>query len=75
MWPAIFPLAVSDLGKFTKTGSALLIMGIAGGAIMPPIYGVLAESAGAQYAYLMLVPCYAVILYFAVRGYRAGKAA
>lgn len=75
MWPAIFPLAVSDLGKFTKTGSALLIMGIAGGAIMPPLYGVLVESVGSQQAYLMLVPCYAIILYFAMKGYRAGKSA
>jgi FHS family L-fucose permease-like MFS transporter len=75
MWPAIFPLAVSDLGKFTKTGSALLIMGIAGGAILPPLYGVLVESVGSQQAYLMLVPCYAIILYFAIRGYNAGKAA
>jgi len=75
MWPAIFPLAVSDLGKFTKTGSALLIMGIAGGAIMPPLYGVLAEAVGSQHAYLMLVPCYAIILYFAVKGYRLGKTA
>lgn len=74
MWPAIFPLAVSDLGKFTKTGSALLIMGIAGGAILPPLYGVLVESVGSQYAYLMLVPCYAMILYFAIKGHRAGKA-
>ncbi len=75
MWPAIFPLAVSDLGSSTKTGSAFLIMGIAGGAILPPLYGVLAESVGSQYAYLMLVPCYVVILYFAMKGYRAGKAA
>jgi MFS transporter, FHS family, L-fucose permease len=75
MWPAIFPLAVSDLGKFTKTGSALLIMGIAGGALLPPLYGVLVESVGSQQAYLMLVPCYAIILYFAMRGYKAGKAA
>lgn len=74
MWPAIFPLAVSDLGKFTKTGSALLIMGIAGGALLPPLYGFISKLAGAQQAYLMLVPCYLVILYFAMRGYKAGKA-
>ena len=75
MWPAIFPLAVSDLGKFTKTGSALLIMGIAGGALLPPLYGKVSEFVGPQQAYLMLVPCYAIILYFAMRGYRAGKVA
>jgi FHS family L-fucose permease-like MFS transporter len=74
MWPAIFPLAISDLGKFTKTGSALLIMGIAGGAILPPLYGKIAEFVGSQQAYWILLPCYLFILYFAVKGYKAGKA-
>jgi fucose permease len=41
MWPAIFPLGIKGLGKFTKTGSAIMIMGIAGGAIWPLIYGLL----------------------------------
>jgi glucose/galactose transporter len=44
MWPAIFPLAINGLGKFTKTGSALLIMAIAGGAILPLLYGALSDS-------------------------------
>jgi fucose permease len=74
MWPAIFPLGIDGLGKFTKTGSALLVMAISGGAILPLIYGKLALPWGLQDAYLMMVPCYLFILYFAVRGYRAGKA-
>ena len=53
MWPAIFPLAIDGLGKFTKIGSALLIMSIAGGAIMPLLYGKLSESWGSQNAYLL----------------------
>jgi len=68
MWPAIFPLAIADLGKFTKAGSALLIMGIAGGAILPLVYGRLVGAVGSQDAYWMLVPVYLFILYFAVAG-------
>jgi len=74
MWPAIFPLGIDGLGKFTKTGSALLVTAISGGAILPLIYGKLALPWGLQNAYIMMVPCYLFILYFAVRGYRAGKA-
>jgi fucose permease len=74
MWPAIFPLAIDGLGKFTKIGSALLIMAISGGAILPLIYGKLSELVNTQQAYLMMVPCYLFIFYFAVKGHRAGKA-
>ncbi|MBX2897168.1 MAG: sugar MFS transporter [Cyclobacteriaceae bacterium] len=73
MWPAIFPLAIDGLGKFTKTGSALLIMAIAGGAILPLVYGWLSEITTSQQAYWMMVPCYLFILYFATKGYKAGK--
>lgn len=74
MWPAIWPLALNRLGHFTKLGSALLIMSIAGGAIMPIIFGKLANSfpEHPQIAYSMLVPSYLIILFFAVRGYKAG---
>lgn len=74
MWPAIFPLAIDGLGKFTKIGSALLIMAIAGGAIMPLLYSKLSEGWGTQDAYLLMVPCYLFILYFATKGYKMGKA-
>jgi MFS transporter, FHS family, L-fucose permease len=73
MWPAIWPLALDRLGKFTKTGSALLIMGVVGGAIIPLIYGSVADSTTRQMAYLVTLPCYAYILFFALRGYRAGQ--
>ena len=75
MWPAIFPLAIDGLGKFTKIGSALLIMAIAGGAIIPLVYGWLSEITSSQQAYWMMVPCYLFILFFATKGYKAGKAA
>jgi len=74
MWPAIFPLAIDGLGKFTKIGSALLVMAIAGGAVLPLIYGKLSEAVGTREAYAMMIPCYIYILYFAMKGYKAGKA-
>ncbi len=74
MWPAIFPLAIDGLGKFTKIGSALLIMAIAGGAILPLVYGQLSEVWNSQQAYWIMVPCYLFIMYFAMKGYRAGRA-
>ena len=73
MWPAIFPLAIDGLGKFTKTGSALLIMAIAGGALLPLLYGKLSESFNSQQAYWIMIPCYLYILFFSIKGHRAGK--
>ena len=70
MWPAIWPLAIEGLGKFTKIGSALLIMGIAGGALLPLAYGRLADLFSPVSAYWITVPCYAYILYYAVRGHK-----
>jgi FHS family L-fucose permease-like MFS transporter len=73
MWPAIFPLAIDGLGKYTKTGSAFLVMAISGGAILPLVYAKFAEVWNSQDAYLLMVPCYLYILYFAMSGYRAGR--
>lgn len=76
MWPAIFPLAIDGLGRFTKIGSAFLIMAIAGGAILPLIYGALTEAWGSSRdAYVIMAPCYLFILYFAIKGYKASKIA
>jgi glucose/galactose transporter len=71
MWPAIWPLALAGLGRFTKIGSSLLIMGIAGGAIIPLIYGRLADIVNPQQAYWIMVPCYLFIWYYAARGHKA----
>lgn len=73
MWPAIWPLALSGLGRFTKVGSSLLIMGIAGGALLPLLYGWLADRFSPQQAYFILIPCYLFILYYAIAGYRVRK--
>ncbi len=68
VWPAVWPLALAGLGSLTPKGSALLIMGIAGGAVLPLVYGVLSEQTGAVHAYIVLLPCYAMILYYALHG-------
>ncbi|HEY1010379.1 MAG: sugar MFS transporter [Daejeonella sp.] len=70
VWPALWPLGLAGLGRFTKIGSSILIMGIAGGAILPLLYGYLADMTSTQSAYWIMVPCYLYILYFAVYGYK-----
>jgi MFS transporter, FHS family, L-fucose permease len=73
VWPAVWPLALEGLGRFTKIGSGLLVMAIAGGAILPLLYGALADVWNTKQAYWIMVPCYLYILYFATRGYKVGK--
>ena len=70
MYPSIWPLALSGLGSFTKTGSSILIMAIGGGAILPLIYGRIADHFSPHLAYWMVVPCYLVIWYYAAKGHR-----
>ena len=71
VWPAVWPLALEGLGKLTATGSALLIMGIAGGAVLPLSYGYLAEQSGnSQSAYWILIPAYLYILFYAMKGHK-----
>jgi fucose permease len=70
VWPAIWPLAIHNLGRFIKTGSALLVMAIAGGALLPLVWGKLADSVGEQQAYLVLLPSYLIIIFYAVKGYK-----
>jgi glucose/galactose transporter len=70
MWPAIWPLAITELGRFTKMGSSLLIMGIVGGAIIPPLYGWLVEKMNPSHAYFIMIPCYLFIFYYAMAGHK-----
>ncbi|RSY79384.1 sugar MFS transporter [Sphingomonas koreensis] len=75
MWPAIFPLAIRDLGRHTETGSAMLIMAICGGAIIPQLYAGLKQVLDFQLVFLILmVPVYLYILYYALRGHRPADA-
>jgi fucose permease len=84
-WPAIWPMALQDLGGYTKIGGALLIMAIIGGAVFPLIYAGLADSinitnqaegvaetakSGNQIAYIILLPSYLMILFYAIKGHK-----
>jgi len=82
MWGAIWPLAIADLGKFTKTGASFLVMGIVGGAILPLIFGFLIDLfktgdissiSDYQNAYWIFIPAYLFILYFGTFGYKIRK--
>ncbi|MEI6683825.1 MAG: sugar MFS transporter [Bacteroidota bacterium] len=70
MWPAIWPLAIDGLGRFTKIGSSLLIMAIAGGATLPLLYGLLVDLINPQTAYGIIIPCYLFIFYYAYSGHK-----
>jgi glucose/galactose transporter len=72
VWPAVWPLALDGLNqKDTSTASALLIMGISGGALMPVIYGALVEASGdAKGAYWIMIPCYMFIVFYALKGHK-----
>ncbi|MVT11541.1 sugar MFS transporter [Chitinophaga tropicalis] len=87
MWPAIWPLAIDKLGRYTKIGSAFLVMGIVGGGILPQVYSGLYNKDGLfhflysegmdfrlSFLYCM-VPCYIYILYYAIAGHKVGKRA
>jgi len=74
MWPTIFPLAINGLGKFTEKGSAILIMGIAGGALIPKLFAFLKEQYGFQLVFFaIMIPCYLYILFYSIIGYKAGN--
>jgi glucose/galactose transporter len=70
VWPSIWPLALEGLGKYTASGSALLIMGIAGGAVIPLLYGKISDVTNSQAAYWVMVPAYAFILFYALKGHK-----
>ncbi len=72
MWPAIWPLAIEGLGKYTKTGSALLIMGIVGGAVLTPLFGAISDmpNLGSGAALALFIPCYLFIGWYAVKGHK-----
>ncbi len=71
LWPTIWPLSLKGLGRFTETASALLVMSVCSGAIVPLLYGLLADTMNnTQKAYWILFPCYLYIVYYAVSGYK-----
>lgn len=73
IWAGIWPLALDGLGRFTKLGASLLIMGLCGNAILPSIYGYYADRIGVHYAYWILLPCYLYLIYYAIYGHRVRR--
>jgi len=67
MWPCIFTLSISGLGKYTSQGSAFLIMMILGGAIIPPLQGKLADIFSIQSSYWIAVACFIYLLFYAYK--------
>jgi len=70
VWAGIWPLALDGLGRFTKIGASLMVMGLAGNAILPMVYGYFADIFNARDAYWVLFPCYMYLVFYAFRGYR-----
>jgi len=70
MWPAFWPLALMDLGKFTKEGSSLLTMGLIGGAVITVLFGLLKDIADIQWAYSICLVSFAYIVFYAFKGYK-----
>ena len=70
MWPAFWPLALMDLGKFTKEGSSLLTMGLIGGAVITVLFGLLKDIADIQSAYSICLVSFAYIVFYAFKGYK-----
>jgi FHS family L-fucose permease-like MFS transporter len=73
MFPTIFALSVKNLGIYTKLGSALLVMSIIGGAIVPAVMGYISDASSIQKAFVVPLICYSYVLYFAVRGYKPAE--
>lgn len=70
IYAGIWPLSIHSLGKFTKTGSSLLIMGLCGNAILPLIYGYFAEIYSLRIGYWTLIPCFLYLIFFAIKGHK-----
>lgn len=70
VWAGIWPLALDGLGKYTKLGASIMIMGLCGNAILPLIYGYYADVLDPRTAYAVLVPCYLFLVFYAIYGHK-----
>lgn len=70
VWAGIWPLALKDLGRFTKTGASMLIMALCGSALFPLLYGHVADIYNVRSAYWILFPCYLYLMFYAFYGYK-----
>jgi len=70
MWPSIWPLAITGLGRFTKIGSSMMVMAISGAAVLPLLYGRIADISTPKTAYWIVIPIYLFVLFYAVKGHK-----
>ena len=70
MWPAFWPLALMDLGKYTKQGSSLLTMGLIGGAVITVLFGLIKDISDIRYAYSICFISFIYILFYAFKGHK-----
>lgn len=73
VWAGIWPLALDGLGRFTKIGASIMIMGLCGNAIMPLLYGYVADAVDVRHAYWVLFPCYLYLVYYAAYGHKVRR--
>jgi fucose permease len=70
MWPSIWPLAITELGRFTKIGSSMMVMAISGAAVLPLLYGRIADISTPKTAYWIVIPIYLFVLFYASYGHK-----
>jgi glucose/galactose transporter len=70
MWPSIWPLAIAELGRFTKIGSSMMVMAISGAAVLPLLYGRIADISTPKSAYMIVIPIYLFVMYYAIKGHK-----
>jgi glucose/galactose transporter len=73
VWAGIWPLALDGLGRYTKLGASILIMGLCGNALMPLVYGYFADLYDVRTAYWVLFPCYLYLVYYAAYGHKVKR--
>ncbi len=75
MYPTIFTLGIAELGPLTSKGSGVITIGNVGGALIPPLFGFLADKVGIQYAFVLPIICYVFIAYYGLVGYKPSRTA
>lgn len=73
IYAGIWPLAIRGLGKWTSLGSSLLVMALCGNAVLSLLYGMISDKMGLQAAYWIMIPCFAYMVFYALKGYRIEK--
>ena len=75
MYPTIFALGIAELGPLTSKGSGVITIGNVGGAVIPPLFGLMADRMGIQHAFVLIIVCYAFVVYYGLSGYKPHRAA